>query len=51
MKQMLKNDVLFIVIIVILILIGKVFYNPVELGDELITFNTTYKIFNRKNDL
>ena len=47
MKKILKKDILCVVLVLILITCGKVFYNPVEQGDELLTFSHTYKMYNR----
>lgn len=51
MKKIFKNDIIIMSIIILFILCGKVFYNPIEMGDELITFNNTLKMFNRENNL
>ena len=48
MKKILKNDILVIIVIIVLIMCGKVFCNPIETGDELITFSHTYKMYNGK---
>lgn len=51
MNKIIKNDVLIMTIIILVIILGKVLYNPIEIGDELIIFNNTFKMFNRKSNL